>query len=78
MYSTTIVRVCYAHRARRGRNEVWGSVSALSAGAYTETLYVMVNIVNGVGAYPYPYYSMMECTQESGRCHSVCTKLSAL
>ncbi len=27
-------------------------VSALSAGAYTATLYVMVNIVKGVGVHP--------------------------
>jgi hypothetical protein len=33
--------------AYRGRVDIWGSVSALSAGAYITTLYVMVDIVKG-------------------------------
>ncbi len=32
-----------------------GSVSAPSAGANTKTLYVMVDIVKGVGVYPHPH-----------------------
>jgi hypothetical protein len=36
----------------RGREEIGLSVSALSAGAYTATLYVMVDIVNENGRAP--------------------------
>ncbi len=53
-------------------------VSALSAGAYTATLYVMVDIVRGGGHAPTPhphqgwadFSIMMECTPESGYCES--------
>jgi hypothetical protein len=31
------------HRAHKDRDEIKGSVSAFSAGAYTATLYVIVN-----------------------------------
>ncbi len=56
-----------------------GSVSALSeAGEYTTTLYVMVDIVKGDGRAPPPpspvranFPIMMECTPESGHCHSM-------
>jgi hypothetical protein len=55
-----------------------GSVSALSAGAYTTTLYVMVDIVKKVvGVYPphsptrANFSIVMKCTTESGPCHSV-------
>jgi hypothetical protein len=66
----------------RGRVRNRGSVSALSAGAYTTTLYVMVNIVKGDGVHPQPspdwanFSSMMDCTLESGVCHSVCALCS--
>jgi hypothetical protein len=52
-------------------------VSAHSAGAYTATLLVRVNVVKGVGRAPPTLTSqanftlMMECTPESGRYHSV-------
>jgi hypothetical protein len=48
---------------------------------YNATLYVIVNIVKGDGGAPlHPpptpawanFSIMMECTPESGRCHSVC------
>jgi hypothetical protein len=61
----------------KSRNRV--SVSAHSAGAYTTTLYVMVDTVKGGGSTPQPspdwanFSIMMECTPESGHCHSVCT-----
>jgi hypothetical protein len=61
------------------------SISALSAGAYTTTLYVMVDRVKGGGRAPSPgwpnFSIMIECTPERGNCHSVCTlslKLSAI
>jgi len=46
------------HRVHRDRDEIhrW-NVSALSAGAYTATLYVMVNskyIEKGMGVHPHP------------------------
>jgi hypothetical protein len=53
-------------------------VSALSVGAHTATLYVMVNKVKGDGRAPSPKPSqadfsiMMGCTPEIGHCHSVC------
>ncbi len=53
------------------------SVSAHSAGAYTATLLVMVNVVKGGGrALPTltsqaNFTLMIECTPESGRYHSV-------
>jgi hypothetical protein len=56
----------------RGREEI--------GRAYTTTLLVMVDRVKGRGHAPPPspgwadFAIMMECTtQESGRCHSVCT-----
>jgi hypothetical protein len=53
-------------------------VSALSAGAYTTSLYVMVDIVKGSGVGMHPPFSagwadfsvMMECTPKSGFCES--------
>jgi hypothetical protein len=54
-----------------------GRVSALSAGAYITTLFVIVDIVKGGGRAPpsspvWANYSiMMECSPESGCCHSV-------
>jgi hypothetical protein len=42
----------HRHRVHRGRNEIVVSVSARSAGAYTATLYVMVNIGKGGGRSP--------------------------
>ncbi len=42
------------HRVHRGRYDIKGSVSVLSAGAYTATLDVMVNIVKGGGRVPKP------------------------
>jgi hypothetical protein len=57
-----------------------GSVSALSAGAYTTTLLVMVDRVKWGGRAPPPphhhqadFTIIMKCTPESGHCHSVCT-----
>jgi hypothetical protein len=53
------------------------SVSARSAGAYAATLYVMVDKVKGGGRAPPPspgwhdFSIMMECTPESGFCHSI-------
>ncbi len=56
------------------------SVSAHSAGAYTGTLLVMVNVIKGCGCavvHPPPapawanFTLMMECTPESSRCYSV-------
>ncbi len=47
-----------------------GSVSAISAGAYTTTLFVMVDLVKGGGRAPPPapawanFSIMMECTPE--------------
>jgi hypothetical protein len=54
------------------------SVSAHSAGAYTVALDVMVTRVKRGGRAPPPlnkanFSIMMECTPESGSCHSVCT-----
>jgi len=52
---------------------------ALSAGAYTATLYVMVNRVKRVGVHPLPlparpdFSIMMECPPEIAQCHSLCT-----
>ncbi len=61
-----------------GRGEMGGGgVSALSARAYTPTLYMMVDIVKGGGRSPplSPAFAdftlMMERTPESGHCHSV-------
>jgi hypothetical protein len=58
--------------------EIRGCVSAVSAGAYTTTLYVMVIKVKGVGRAPPTLTSlgcfftlMTECTPVSGHCHSV-------
>ncbi len=42
------------HHRVRGRAEIGGSVSALSAGAYITTLYVMVDIVTGGWRAPPP------------------------
>jgi hypothetical protein len=59
-----------------------GSVSALSAGAYTTTLYVIVDIIKRGGralpkSPPSPgsanFSIMMECMPENGSCHSLCT-----
>ncbi len=54
------------------------SVSAQSAGAYTATLLVMVNVMKGGGRAPPPplpawanFTHMMECTPESSYCYSV-------
>ncbi len=52
-------------------------VPALLAGAYTTTFLVMVDRVKGE-RHPHPtgwadFTLMMECTPESGLCHSVCT-----
>ncbi len=63
----------------QGLSRYRGSVSALSAGAYTTTLYVIVNKVKGRGLAPLPppspawadFYIMIECMPESDRCHSV-------
>ncbi len=62
----------------RGRDEIGASVSALER-TYTATLYLMVTIVKGGRRAPPPspawvdFSTMMQCTPESGRCHSVCT-----
>jgi hypothetical protein len=54
-----------------------GYVSAHSAGAYTATLLVMVNVMNGVGMHPPPspawanFTLIIECTPESSSCYSV-------
>jgi hypothetical protein len=57
-----------------------GSTSALSAGAYTKTLLVLMvdRVKGGWRAHPptpgWPDVTiMMECSPESGHCHSVCT-----
>ncbi len=65
----------------RGRVDIGRSVSALTAGGYTITLYVLVDIVKrGRGAPPPPphphtrlgnFYIILEFTPESGNCHSV-------
>jgi hypothetical protein len=70
----------YYHRigqnTERGRDEI-GSVSALSAGAYTATLYGMVTRMKGSGCAPPPsvaradFSIMMECTPDIGNVHSV-------
>jgi hypothetical protein len=72
----------------RGRGEIGGVyLSALSAGAYeyTTTLNVIVDIVQGGESAPHPpspawvdFTLMMECTPESGRCHSVYSVVRAL
>jgi hypothetical protein len=52
-------------------------VSAHSAGAYTATLLVMVNVIRGVGVHPTPsparanFTLITECTPESSGCNSV-------
>jgi hypothetical protein len=52
------------------------TVYVLSAGAYTTTMLVMVDRVKGGGVHPPPspdwadFTIMMECTPESGHCHS--------
>ena len=52
-------------------------MSAHSAGTYTATLLVMVNVVKGGGRAPPPspawanFTLMIECTPESSRCYSV-------
>ncbi len=52
-------------------------ISALSTGAYTTTLNVMVDIVKRVGVHPPPspiwanFSIKMEFTSDSGCCHSV-------
>ena len=52
-------------------------MSAHSAGAYTATLLVMVNVMRGVGVNPPPsparadFTLMTECTPESSGCYSV-------
>jgi hypothetical protein len=55
-----------------------GSTSSLSAGAYTTTLLLMEDRVKGGGRAPPPspgwtifFTIMMECTPDSGHCHSV-------
>jgi hypothetical protein len=61
-------RVVEPQSAYRGRGEIGGSVSLLSAGAFTTTLYVMVDIVKGAGRAPphsparADFTLMMECT----------------
>jgi hypothetical protein len=64
--------ICRPHH----RVHIWGRVeiggggqSALSAGAYTTTLYVMVDIMKG-GAYA-GTPTLIRLTPESGHCHSV-------
>ncbi len=53
------------------------SVSAHSAGAYTATLLMMVNVIKGVGVHPphsparANFTLITECTPESSRCNSV-------
>jgi hypothetical protein len=58
------------------------SVSALTAGEYTTTLLVMVDIVKGGGlVFPLPppspdradFSIMIEYTPQRGHCHSMCT-----
>ncbi len=49
-------------------------MSAHSAGAYTATLLVMVNVIKGVGVHPPAranFTLITECTSESSRCNSV-------
>jgi hypothetical protein len=66
-----------ANSTYRGRGEIGGA--ALLAGAHTTTLLVMVDTVKGWGrAISYTFTRgcvdltiMMECTPESGHCHSV-------
>jgi hypothetical protein len=62
------------HRVHRGRDEIGGCVSALSAGAYTATLYVMVKIVKGGGSVPpYPHQPGLIVTSW----WNVCSKAAA-
>jgi hypothetical protein len=44
------------HRGEKGRGEIGGVVSALSAGAYATTLLVMVDRVKGGGRAPLTPY----------------------
>jgi hypothetical protein len=65
----------------RGRGEIRRVFLPLSAGAYTTTTsYVMVDLVKRGGPAPlalaspdFVFSILMECTQKSGHCHSVCT-----
>ncbi len=59
-------------------------MSAHSAGAYTATLLVMVNVINGVGVHPPPsparanFTFMTECAPESSHCNSVYSVVATL
>ncbi len=75
---------CSNHRVPIGVEKKNGEcISALSDGAYTTTLLVMVDRVkSGKGVHPPPspgwadFTIMMECTTpESGHCHSLCVLL---
>ncbi len=78
------------HRVRIGVEQKWegGGVSALSAGAYTTTQYVIVDIPSergwAMGMQPPPspgwanFSIMMECTPESDYCLYECTLLCGL
>jgi hypothetical protein len=76
----TYIGLVYVNRVHRGVEMKYREcmmVSALSAGAYTATLYVMVNIMIGGGrALHTPPFIMMECTPERGHCHYLCTLCS--
>jgi hypothetical protein len=60
----------FSHRVHIWVEMKWGSISALSPGAYTSTLYAMVRPPPSPGWADFSI--MMEFTPESGRCHSVC------
>jgi hypothetical protein len=66
------------HREQRDRDEIAGVYLLSQLEHYTATLYVMENILKGVGVHPPPspawanFSIMMERTPKSGRCHSVC------
>ncbi len=74
----------YVHIFTRDETGLVCTVYAYSAGAYTATLLVMVNVMKGVGVHPPPspaqanFTLMMECTPESSRCYSVYSVFSPI
>jgi hypothetical protein len=69
----------------RGRGELWGVYLPSQLKCTKQTLYMMLDRVKGGWACippPLPAWAdfsiVMECTPESGHCHSVCTLCSKL